>query len=346
MIKGLYICASLTVVLLGCHTSTGPEIPKPGKRDYTWTIETISYPGSTQTDLTTLWASCPRDVYVGGHNEAGWGWLYHFGGYQWSRIDQSFPRKMDVGQIYGFGPNDIWIAGMYAYRNPAPPPNYLDSSVIFHYDGSAWMEATIDRGRGLWSIWGPGSQNLFASGSYGTLYRYDGAKWNRLQADSRIWFGPIGGRSNQIYMLGYVPNSLSPDHITHEYLMNWDNNNFTVVDSILLVPGYKPTFGDNSIGGVDTNIYTVGDGVFRKSELGWSQILSTGQSFGGLYGTRREHIFACGSNKTLYHFNGRDWKQLEVPGDPALPLIGVWCTEEEVFVLGTDGSKSYVIHGY
>ena len=44
-------------------------------------------------------------------------------------------KIIDVGQVYGFAPNDIYLVGANTYLNPSPPPNFLDSSVILHFNG-------------------------------------------------------------------------------------------------------------------------------------------------------------------------------------------------------------------
>jgi len=345
--KRIYLITAIALSsgLLTCHHNvTESEIPKPGKRNYTWAIDTISYSGSLQTLLTTLWASSPNDVWIGGFNERGWGELYHYDGNHWQVVIHGY-TKIDIGQIYGFTPNDVYLAGEYPYVNPAPPPNFLDSSAILHYDGTRWTEVQLERGRGLQCIWGTSKASIFAAGLFGTLFHYDGKQWTRIQVDTSIWFSKIGGTADETYLLGYITPDYTPDGIEREYLLKWQGTTFVLVDSMALVPGYIPLFPNGRIIAIEKNIYGVGNGIFKKKGSGWERIISGGESFGGLYGTRNEHIFACGTTKTLYHFNGIDWKKLDIPGNPALPLSDVWCTENEVFILGDDGFRSYVIHG-
>ncbi|HEV8537724.1 MAG TPA: hypothetical protein VGR15_02275 [Bacteroidota bacterium] len=345
--NNLIITIGLSAVLLTtCQDSTGPQPPKPGKRDYVWSIDSISYPGSLQTTLYTIWGSSSKDVYAGGSNERGWGELYHYDGNSWQVVIHGY-RAIDIHQIYGFGADDVYLAGGYIYTNPAPPPNFLDSSVILHYDGSRWKEVPLERGRGLQGIWGPSPQNMFSAGIFGTLYKDNGKRWTRLPADTNIFFSTIGGIPDEIYLLGYTPNGYTPDHTGREYLLQWKDTNFIVVDSMLLLPGIVAKFGSSRVIGVQGKIYSAGwGGIFIKSGTSWTKELDTSpQSIYNIYGTRKEHIFASGTNKTLYHYNGTNWKILEIPGDSLLPLFGIWCNEDEVFVLGENNSKSYVIHG-
>lgn len=59
----------------------GPEFKDP--RTYTWIIDTLAYPGSFQTSMQDIWGSSPNDVYVVGHNDRGFGKMFHFDGKQW-----------------------------------------------------------------------------------------------------------------------------------------------------------------------------------------------------------------------------------------------------------------------
>jgi len=255
-------------------------------------------------------------------------------------------RGINIGQIYGFAPNNIWVVGNYLQTNPNPPPNFLDSSAIIHVNGTNWRDIPIQRGRTLQGIWGPSPMNVFAAGIFGTLYHYDGSRWTKIATDQNIWFSKIGGTADEIYLLGDIPNGYTPDHITREYLLQWKDTSFVLVDSMLLVPGVVLRFGSSFVTSIEGMIYSIGwGGIFIKRESGWENIISIGQSFYGLYRTRKEHVFACGTNKTLYHFNGTDWKKLDIPGDPTWTLSSVWCNDEKVFVLGRDGYRSYVIQG-
>jgi hypothetical protein len=351
--NNLIITIGLSAVLLtSCQDSTGPEPPKPGKRDYVWSIDTISYTGSLQTLLTTIWASSPTDVYVVGHNDQNRGQMYHYNGLTWTPAllavsdGGSIAGGFDLSAIYGFTPNDIYAVGERIQSNPTPPPNFLDSSLIIHFDGIRWTEAELERGRGLSGIWGKRSDDLFAVGWLGTLFRYDGLGWKRFQTNDSFGYNRLVGNETEVYLLGSISLNYTPDHVSRDYLLEWKDTSFVVIDSIIEVPGASPTFGHLAIEGIQGTIYTAGWGAFAKKGLGWKRISALGmETFYDIFGTRNEHIFICGFGKTLFHFNGSDWKKLDIPGDSLLPLYGVWCDEEEVFVLGSDGYRSFVIHG-
>ncbi|MCZ6775203.1 MAG: hypothetical protein O7D34_01960 [Ignavibacteria bacterium] len=69
--------AMLTLLFfaISCNTTEPPaeEGPKPGKRDYVWSTDTLSYPGS-------VWAISPTRVWAGGSD----GTIFGFDGIQWT----------------------------------------------------------------------------------------------------------------------------------------------------------------------------------------------------------------------------------------------------------------------
>ena len=91
----------LAIILSGCRKSpVEPVIPKD-PRTYTWTIDTLSYPGSAQTIMQSIWGSSPSDVYVVGHNDGGYGKMYHFDGKMWTPVVLYFPDRRGNAAIKG-----------------------------------------------------------------------------------------------------------------------------------------------------------------------------------------------------------------------------------------------------
>ncbi|MBI2428746.1 MAG: hypothetical protein HYV29_08130, partial [Ignavibacteriales bacterium] len=103
-----------------------PEIIKD-PRTYTWTLDTLAYPGSFQTSMMDMWGSSPTDVYVVGHNESpGPGTMYHFDGSKWSTTKfhsaegGPISGALSLTSVYGFSKDDIWVVGERFYDNFSP----------------------------------------------------------------------------------------------------------------------------------------------------------------------------------------------------------------------------------
>ncbi len=142
----LFFCAALLLVLWGvtaCGLLNGPDDnDEVDPRSFTWTVDTLAYPDSYQTTMLSIWGSSPSDVYVVGHNERGFGKMYHFDGNEWTDVGLNpvqgghIVGPITLEAIHGFAADDIWAVGEKRYTNPNPPPILLDSSLVIHYDGS------------------------------------------------------------------------------------------------------------------------------------------------------------------------------------------------------------------
>jgi hypothetical protein len=141
MTKFLLMIVVIACLLLGVCCKDEPTKPPPedtikDPRTYTWTIDTLAYPGSMQTNMQDIWASSPTNVYVVGRNERGYGKMYHFDGTRWTDVKLSTTQggtiqgAIDLFGIYGFGSNDVYAVGERIYDNFTPPPNFLDSSLL------------------------------------------------------------------------------------------------------------------------------------------------------------------------------------------------------------------------
>lgn len=347
----LSVAATVCLIhLLSCAQETPPGPPgvKPGKRDFVWTVDTVNYPGSTQTTMDDIWGSSAQNLYITGHNERGYGKMFRYDGHSWQPValvtaEGGFIRgPIDLSALDGRSASDIFAVGEHVRLNPNPPPNFLDSSIIIHFDGATWHEEQLpSRGRSLSAIAMNGS-DVWAGGMKGTAFHYDGNSWLRADGDSVYGF-------RDLHLDDSAPLALAATFVqgswTVRYLLHWTSNVWAVVDSF--TEGVTPaTFGHLDIEEIGGKLYSVGRGVFVTDGDRWSQIYGgTSANLTAIHGTRKEHMFAVGSNGTVVHFNGQDWQRITIPGGFTFTLSGVWCTEDEVFVLGNDGSKTFVYHG-
>jgi len=183
----LIVVFILPFIITGCKKSDGVIDVQPVKdpRTYTWTTDTLGYPGSSQTLMYDIWGSSPNDVYAVGHNSQNRGLMWHYDGNKWTNVHlitdeggQIF-AAIDLTSIYGFSSTDIYAAGSIIGYNPNPPPTFIDSSLIIHYDGTAWKQQNITSGQALRNIQGSSSTDIWASGIFNTLYHYDGINWKK-----------------------------------------------------------------------------------------------------------------------------------------------------------------------
>ncbi|MCL5738716.1 MAG: hypothetical protein M1303_08800 [Bacteroidetes bacterium] len=329
--------SSLTAALLffsvsGCKkTPVGPIEPKD-PRTYTWTIDTLDYPGSAQTIMQSIWGSSPSDVYVVGHNDGGYGKMYHYNGKTWTPVVLYFPDRrgnaaIDLGDIYGFASNDAWAVGERILDNPHPPPNFLDSSLIIHFDGTKWVEHHVSNGRLLQTVWGSAPNDVWTGGLAGTFFHYDGLKWTKVPMDTNDSYRSLTGFGpNDVYLMDI------------RGLMHYDGNAWRLIDSVQSI--YQ-------IGVVGRELFALEYGIWNWDNGIWNQELVTDWPMQGIFGSSQTNIFAVGQGSLIYYYDGNTWTQLRnIVGD-GWWLHKVWCTQNEVFIVGHDygGFKTIILHG-
>ncbi|TAK66758.1 MAG: hypothetical protein EPO24_01220, partial [Bacteroidetes bacterium] len=276
---------SFVFLALSCVEDPPTQIiPVLGKRDYIWTVDTLAYPGSFQTLMRDMWASSPKDVYVVGHNDqGGHGGMYHYDGKKWSPVNilardgGGVPNApITLSGVYGFAPNNVWAVGEHIYQNPNPPPNFLDSSLIIHFDGTLWREMLIQKGRQLGPLWGISKNDIWFGGAWGTLYHFDGIRCTKIPFDTLTHFSFMTGfSSSNIYAT--CSRKINFDSVEDSllYLLyHYDGTNWTAIDSFMITPyNYTRKFGLSLWASPQGNLYSATYGVYRFLGNGsWQQL--------------------------------------------------------------------------
>jgi hypothetical protein len=344
----------LTFVISSCHHTDEPIPPPPeGKRDYQWTMDTLSYPGSLQTLMRAVWASSAKNVYVVGPNDRNRGQMYRFDGAKWSDVHLAqsdggnITGAFDLYGIYGFSQNDIYAIGSKSYSNLSPPPNFLDSSMILRYDGVEWREETITRGSRLSVVWGIGSSDVWAGGEHGTLFHFDGSRWARTNFDTLFLFDSFAGftHANQYAVCGKYVDFVAPflDSLQF-FLMNYNGEIWTPVDSFMSTlsqPAWK--FGIK-LWSSNTTLYSATYGVYQWLGNGWELLLENDWPM-RCKGSADYNIFGVGDLGRIFHWNGKNWKRLTEIEHPDIIWWDVWTNNVETFIVGNDGRQTYILHG-
>ena len=156
----------------------GPIDDTPGRRDYTWFVDTIYAGGNIIRGIDGI---SQTDVWA--ISEAGdlSKTFYHFNGTKWST--DGINRSIAPEAIHAFASNDIWCVGL--------------QGDIWHYNGTAWSsQAKIPPPNtnyyDLQDVDGNSSTDLYAVGNfsynggdlYPLMYHYDGNTWTRVNVQN------------------------------------------------------------------------------------------------------------------------------------------------------------------
>jgi hypothetical protein len=81
--------------------------------------------------------------------------LLHWDGMSWTQVS-NFPGTYDLGAIWGFDSNDIWITS--------------DWGNLFHYDGMTWTQTPTPSTIASWNgVWGADPQHVWVIGDLGLI---------------------------------------------------------------------------------------------------------------------------------------------------------------------------------
>ena len=348
---------------VGCKDDGTEPPPTPkNPREYTWTEDTLAYPGSFQTNMRDIWGSAPNNVYVVGHNDQNRGLMWRFDGQRWTDVKLSVTQggtivgAIDLAAIFGFTSSDVWAVGEHSYANPNPPPNFLDSSLVIRFDGTQWREFRTPGGRLLQSVWGSSPNDVWFGGVDATLLHFDGV---RIQKDSidlgflpdSTWEAQItsitGSTSDDVYLL--VSAAPRDTLRIFRYLLQRNGTSWNLIANWMaeeVWEVWKSPWG---------RLIGVGSGgVFEQRSQSWSNVL-TGLAAFGITATGERNTFVVGYSGVngisaeAYHYNGTDWFHY-----PSLQLrnviyYAVWATETDVFAVGQTfdltPQRTIVVHG-
>ena len=278
--------------------------------------------------------------------------MFHFDGHTWSTTGfhsaegGSISGPVDLHSVFALSSSHIFVAGQHFYQNSSPPPSTLDSSLLIHFDGIHWNDVLIPRKRMLETVWASSENDLWIGGMWGTLEHFDGSRWIVFPIDTSIAVRSVFGYSaSEVYATfeQSMPGP-SPFFNTMSYFVRLFPSSWAVIDSF---SNSEPARFGLNLWGPNPNTTFSGDSyAFVRQSGSWMALLPLqGVAIMKIRGTRNEHLFAAGLHDHIYHFNGTDWYRYPQFSDASHNSSAVWCDENEVFILSTDGVRSFVYHG-
>lgn len=313
--------------------------PPPSHPTITWVADTIRNPyAGVQLLLESLWGSDTNDVYAIGHN--AWGGnasLYHFNGTQWSVIKVTKGEGGFIGssvsftKIDGSGKNDVWAVGERGSYSGIPG----SSSLVIHYDGISWKEVATERSKDILQGLKVLSPNdVYISGSHGEIYHYDGTAFTKTILDTNLGIR-LGGDKQRMFAGGKTVGLFPNEYIS--VYSKTSEGSWTLVTTASEIEYYKSKrFGFYDFYPAGGGKYFVGgEGIYTIQDTIWqSSYNKESLPYILLRGTSPTNVFALSQFRKLLHWNGADWKQVNMPEgvtEAMLPL-GIWVHNKSIFI--------------
>lgn len=336
--KKLLISLIISLLVLGaasCKKSPvepeeEPENLTPGRRDYTWTADTIKNPylyfyHIWGNSLTNLWTGSMLSSYG----------LYRYDGTKWELDNRVYMQTPTA--LWGYE-DKLWIGN--------------DNGCIWQFTGSSYQEQVKYHKLGDYytqfqDLVGTSDKEIYISGGYrvdglwhSILMKYDGVSW---KAD-RIFEKPCS-----IILLKYSPKTdkyyLVVRYSTYhtEIVYEYDRTNFKEIYSYVYVNGGAV------ISVIDGYPYVIIENEvyrYRNDKLELITSIKLPKFGGGAWGRGRNDIFLRMIDG-LAHYNGNDVQyQFKVP-ETCKMNANMAIFEKDVFISAMDFNTGYniIYHG-
>lgn len=338
MKKILFVIISLMMLSL----STCDENPvngdnvKPGRRDYTWTVDTLFMPFNSFTDIT---GTSPTDVWACGPGGDADKTFYHYDGQKW---DCDFiSRPISPKSISSSSWNNVLSGGR--------------SGLIWKFNGSLWEQNYSHNVNGntditFESILVISQYNIISAGQYflnldywGIILRYNGTTWTEISIPQiRTAFADIEKSENgKIYLWGVTNEQFNESRYQFYEL---EGNNLREIYN-----GSQST--DEEYGSLlqlgSRTYFIIGYDFFSYNGIRFSKIgrLYDSTKFLNVGWGRNEKDIFLGMRDGIAHYNGENTVYLYQSNENIRVREGI-VFESDVFFIGRDANgNNLMIHG-
>lgn len=334
----LALTLAIIIITSSCNSSPIEPEPQPGRRDYTWTVDTIN-PGYDYASLGRIWGSSATDVWAVGDGDALFR-MFYYDGYKWTNyyIEPTNPLEI-IGptSIWGTAKNNVWMAS----RN---------STIWRRYDGKQWTlygEYKVEgydrviinyfdgiSSNDIYGVGGTDNSNTYKA----VIMHYDDGRWSFINIpETKVGFETVAIelKSGVLVISGTVYDRSG--FVAKIY--SWDGKELKELLS---------DYGWSFVTKLNNNeiFATLGRKIYKYSNKQltlWKDNTGTGINGNIVCGRSRNDFFIGGAGGML-HYNGTDFTTIY----PTNLTIQRGITfEKDVFFIGTDYSnmKNYIIHG-
>ena len=200
------------------------------------------------------------------------------------------------------------------------------SGTIFHYNGQYWSIMNSGRTEDIHDIWGNAPDNFYAVGEKGLILHYDGFSWTAMESGvTQNLWGIFGTSATNIFAVGDAGT-----------ILHYDGSAWTIM------PAPTGLYIDQVFGFSSDEVYAVGGSgtILRYNGSEWLNMSSpTTEHLDGLWGSAPDNLYVIGLNGTILNYNGLNWKTLSLSTNENLKgIYGI--SSNEILVAG-GGSGMY-----
>jgi hypothetical protein len=292
--------------------------------------------------MTSIWGSSKSNVWICGLDANSKTNIYHYDGQKWEAKSTNIPPtnfQKSYSAIDGLDSNYFVLVGSANFFNTNPPPNILDSGLVIKFENGTWSAVYLNNSSGIYSLTIISKNDFWVGDRNSNLLHYYNNGWDKYSFSQKMFFNGLEAiNSNNVYATAHSENETA----SVDYLLFFQGVSWTIIDSNItsgqMIRNSFPTLIKN----VEGQLYGSGDiGIVKKEGDEWVVI---GENlYGQIHGTSATNIFLGNQDLGVMHYNGKNWYKLNEL--PPLNYFGIVVFDDSVFLLATDGFKSYVVKG-
>jgi hypothetical protein len=328
----VFFVSTALLLLNNCDSTEPVDELKPGRRDYTWTVDTLK-PLEGRSLPYSLWGTNADNVWAVGLSYLNSYCIWHFNGNSWNNYTPD--KYIDPACIWGTSNDNIWIGSK--------------DGAFWHYDGARWnkfSETVIPNYQQfvVQSIYGKSANDIYAVGfadSIGgnnykaIIVHYNGITWELVNIPNihnsfdQILYDESSGK---FIITGWIFNQ--PDEFIYSF-------NGSTLDNIL---SSRDGISINSIG---KNVYSVIKGKiynYKNNNFELLIDLSTTSYAGAAFGRSEKDFFTINWDG-IGHYNGTDLVTVYPKWNNDWFPNGATVFEKDVFFVWDDSYNTFIVHG-
>jgi len=332
VLTGFLFFISLFITSISCDSTEPTDELKPGRRDYTWTVDTLK-PAEGRSLPSRMWGANANDVWAVGLAYLNAYCIWHFDGQSWTNYTPD--KYIDPRGIWGTASNNIWIGST--------------DGAFWHYDGLKWKrisEITIPNyqqfivqslcGRSANDIYAVGYADSIGGNTYKAIIaHFNGNKWELVNIPTikkslnKILYDRT---TNTFLITAWIFNQAD------EAIYSFDGINLKSIFSTQEGAAIY-MIGESIYLVVKNKIYKYQNNSF-ESFVEFSSMTYAGAAYG-----RNEKDFFTINWDGIGHYNGIDLVTIYPKWNNDWFPNGATLFEKDVFFIWDDSHNTFIVHG-
>jgi hypothetical protein len=297
--------------------------------ELSWTVDTIRS-GAYAPFLTAIDGHALTALYAVGMTADSQAIVYAYAGDGWHERER-FGAPSVLRDICTAGQVDFWAVGAAG-----------DSGLVLQNTGSDWTMVSHPPMAAMWTVDAASPIDVWCAGEQGEVFHHTLFQWQKYSLGDNLTIQSLAVVTpTVVYALARRTDALSPFDYPY-YLCAFNGVAWSRVDS--LPPpgvGLSQKFGRRLYSKL-ARLYALGPGLSFLNIDHWEQQIAAAD-LQGMFLENTNNMVAVGAG--IFHFNGVRWYSYTPFTGLSAAWLDVWMDPSNVFIVGTKGERTVILHG-